>query len=271
MPKVGKPVMKKYAEIIPAEGETKQRVAMLTGCIMDVMFSDVNEATVRVLTKNGYEVMIPRQQRCCGALHVHAGDRDTGKQLAKQNIEAFREADTVLVNAAGCGCALQEYPELFRDDPEWKEKAEAFSAKVVDVSKFLVDHGYRKPTAEMKTRVTYHDACHLAHGQGVRSEPREILRDIPGVEMVDLPDADRCCGSAGIYNLTHPQMAGALLDRKIDDVPEDVEMISMGNPGCMLQIAMGVERHGRSEKVVHTMQLLDWAYEKEAREANAHV
>lgn len=272
MPKVGKPVMKKYADVIPAEGETKQRVALLTGCIMDVMFSDVNEATVRVLTKNGYEVMIPREQRCCGALHVHAGDRNTGKQLAKQNIEAFREADTVLVNAAGCGCALQEYPELFRDDPEWKDKAETFSAKVVDVSKFLVDHGYRKPTAEMKTRVTYHDACHLAHGQGVRSEPRQILRDIPGVEMVDLPDADRCCGSAGIYNLTHPQMAGALLDRKIDDVPEDVEMISMGNPGCMLQIAMGVERHGRSEKVVHTMQLLDWAYEKEeAREANAHV
>ncbi|HEX6923237.1 MAG TPA: (Fe-S)-binding protein [Bacillales bacterium] len=263
MPQVGQPIMKKYAEVIPAEGETKQRVAMLTGCIMDVMFSDVNEATVRVLTRNGYEVMLPREQRCCGALHVHAGDRNEGKRLAKQNIEAFREADTVLVNAAGCGCAMQEYPELFQDDPEWKEKAESFSAKVVDVSKFLVDHGYRKPRAELKQRVTYHDACHLAHGQGVRAEPRQLLKDIPGVEMVDLPDADRCCGSAGIYNLTHPEMAGALLERKIDDVPEDVEMISMGNPGCMLQIAMGVKRHGRSEKVVHTMQLLDWAYEKE--------
>ncbi|HET7580470.1 MAG TPA: (Fe-S)-binding protein [Bacillales bacterium] len=272
MPKVGKPVMKKHAEVIPAEGVTKQSVALLTGCIMDVMFSDVNESTIRVLTRNGYEVMIPREQRCCGALHVHAGDRDTGKALAKKNIEAFGQADTVLVNAAGCGCALQEYPELFRDDPEWHEKAEAFSAKVVDVSKFLVDHGYRKPEAELKTRVTYHDACHLAHGQGVRSEPRQLLRDIPGVEMVDLPDADRCCGSAGIYNLTHPQMAGALLERKIDDVPEDVEMISMGNPGCMLQIAMGVQKHGRSEKVVHTMQLLDWAYEKEERkEAEVRV
>lgn len=274
IPEVGRPVMKTYAEVIPAEEETRGRVAMLTGCIMDVMFSDVNESTVRVLTRNGYDVVIPRKQRCCGALHVHAGDRDTGKQLAKQNIEAFRDADVVLVNAAGCGCALQEYPELFRNDPEWREKAEDFSEKVVDVSKFLVDHGYRKPKAEMKTRVTYHDACHLAHGQGVWEEPRRLLEDIPGVEMVTLPDADRCCGSAGIYNLTHPKMAGALLDRKIDDVPENVEMISMGNPGCMLQIAMGVQRHGRSEKVVHTMQLLDWAYEKEEaerEEARAHV
>lgn len=274
MPKVGKPVMKKYADVIPAQGETKQRVALLTGCIMDVMFSDVNEATIRVLTRNGYEVMLPREQRCCGALHVHAGDRETGKELAKQNIVAFGDADTVLVNAAGCGCALQEYPELFRGDPYWKERAEAFSTKVVDVSKFLVEHGYRKPKAELKKRVTYHDACHLAHGQGVRSEPRQLLKDIPGVEMVDLPDADRCCGSAGIYNLTHPQMAGALLDRKIEDVPDDVEMISMGNPGCMLQIAMGVQKHGRSEKVVHTMQLLDWAYEKEeadSKEASARV
>lgn len=264
MPKVGRPAKKSHAELVPARGEVKERVAILTGCIMDLMFSDVNEATIRVLTRNGYEVMIPKDQSCCGALHVHAGDRATGKALAKQNIEAFAEADHVLINAAGCGCAMQEYPELFDDDPEWKAKAEAFSEKVEDVSKFLVDHGYHKPTTKVQTRVTYHDACHLAHGQGVRSEPRQLLADIPGVEMADLPDSERCCGSAGIYNLTHPDMAGALLDRKIEDVPDNVDMISMGNPGCMLQIAMGVKNHGRSEKVVHTMQLLDWAYEKEA-------
>lgn len=263
MPQIQKPVMKKYPEVIPAQGETKKKVAMLTGCVMDVMFSDVNEATLRVLTRNGYEVTIPKEQRCCGALHIHAGDREEGKRLAKQNIEAFKDCDHVIVNAAGCGCALQEYPELFQNDPEYKEKAEIFSKKVVDVSKFLCDNGYRKPKAELKTRVTYHDACHLAHGQGVRSEPRQLLKDIPGVEMVDLPDADFCCGSAGIYNLTNPKMAGALLDRKMANVPENVEMISMGNPGCMLQIAMGVLRHGRSEKVVHTIQLLEWAYEKE--------
>ncbi|MFC7392913.1 (Fe-S)-binding protein [Scopulibacillus cellulosilyticus] len=263
MPKVQKPVMKKYPKVNPAEGPTKQRVAMLTGCVMDVMFSDVNEATLRVLTRNGYEVTVPREQRCCGALHIHAGDREEGRRLAKQNIDAFKDCEKVIVNAAGCGCALQEYPELFREDPEYREKAEAFANKVVDVSKFLIDSGYRKPKAEVNTRVTYHDACHLAHGQGVRSEPRQLLHDIPGVEMVDLPNSDRCCGSAGIYNLTNPEMAGAVLDRKMEDIPDNIEMISMGNPGCMLQMAIGVCRHGRSEKVVHTIQLLDWAYEKE--------
>lgn len=263
-PLVQQPVLKKYPEIIPAQGETKQRVAMLTGCVMDVMFSDINESTIRVLTRNGYEVMLPREQRCCGALHVHAGDRETGKRLAKQNIDAFMEADKVIINSAGCGCALKEYPELFRDNPGYKEKAERFAEKVEDVSKFLYDNHYQKPTGELNTRITYHDACHLAHGQGVRFEPRQILRDIPGIELVDLPDADRCCGSAGIYNITNPKMSGALLDRKMADVPDHVEMISMGNPGCMLQMAMGVLRHGRSEKIVHTVQLLDWAYQKEA-------
>jgi glycolate oxidase iron-sulfur subunit len=263
-PMVQRPVMKKYPEIIPAQGETKQRVAMLTGCVMDVMFSDINESTIRVLTRNGYEVMLPREQRCCGALHVHAGDRQTGKRLAKQNIDAFMEADKIIVNSAGCGCALREYPELFRSDPEYKVKAERFAEKIEDVSKFLYDNQYEKPTGALNTRITYHDACHLAHGQGVRFEPRQILKDIPGIELVDLPDADRCCGSAGIYNITNPKMAGALLDRKMADVPDHVEMISMGNPGCMLQMTMGVLRHGRNEKIVHTVQLLDWAYQKEA-------
>lgn len=262
-PKVQKPVMKKYPEVIPAKGETRQRVALLTGCVMDVMFSDINESTIRVLTRNGFEVIMPREQRCCGALHVHAGDTETGKKLAMQNIEAFQDVDKIIVNAAGCGCALKEYPELFRNDPEYKEKAERFAAKIEDVSKFLYDNNYEKPKGSVHARITYHDACHLAHGQGIRSEPRQILRDIPGVELVDLPDADRCCGSAGIYNITNPKMAGALLDRKMDDIPKDVEIISMGNPGCMLQIAMGVLRHGRNEKVVHTVQLLDWAYQKE--------
>ncbi len=263
LPKVEKPVLDHYPEINQAEGETKGRVGMLTGCVMDMMFSDVNEATIRVLTHNGFEVGLPKNQSCCGALHIHAGDRVTGKALARRNIEAFRDYDKVLVNAAGCGCALQEYDELFRNDPEMLPQAKAFSEKIEDVSKFLYDNDFKKPKAEISAKITYHDACHLAHGQGVRFEPRQLLEDIPGIEMVELPDADRCCGSAGIYNLTHPEMAGKLLKRKIDDIPEDIEMISMGNPGCMLQIALGVQKYGRSEKVVHTMQLLDWAYEKE--------
>ena len=265
MPEVKETVRKKYknTDVIKAKGETKNEVAMLTGCVMDVMFSDINQATINVLTRNGNDVTIPKNQTCCGALHVHAGDRDTGRKLAKQNIEAFKDSEKVIVNAAGCGCALKEYPELFRDEPEWYEKAEEFSAKIEDISKYLYDTGYEKPKAELNTRITYHDACHLAHGQGIRQEPRELLLNIPGVEMVHMPNSDRCCGSAGIYNITNPEMASAVLESKMQNVPEDVEMISMGNPGCMLQMAMGVQKHGRNQKIVHTVQLLDWAYQKE--------
>ncbi|MEW9669922.1 (Fe-S)-binding protein [Ammoniphilus sp. 3BR4] len=265
MPNIQDPVMKKYPEVIAAEGESRKRVALLTGCVMDVMFGDINEATVRVLTRNGYEVVVPRGQRCCGALHIHAGDREEGKRLAKQNIDAFLEAgvDTVVVNAAGCGCALKEYPELLRHDDEYREKAEAFADKVEDVSKFLVEQGYHKPQGRLDTRITYHDACHLAHGQGIRQEPRQLLQAIPGVQLVEMPNADRCCGSAGIYNITNPEMARKVLDEKMTFVPEEIDLISMGNPGCMLQMSMGVMKYGRSAKVVHTIQLLDRAYQVE--------
>lgn len=266
MPEIKTPVRKKYknVKVIKGKGTTKNEVALLTGCVMDVMFSDINESTINVLTRNGNDVVIPQNQTCCGALHVHAGDRDTGRKLAKQNIEAFQNADKIIVNAAGCGCMMQEYAELFREEEtEWHTRAEEFSAKVEDISKYLHDTGYEIPKAELNARITYHDACHLAHGQGVRQEPRNILLDIPGVEMVHMPNADRCCGSAGIYNITNPEMAGAVLESKMENVPEDVEMISMGNPGCMLQMAMGVQKYGRNQKVVHTVQLLDWAYQKE--------
>lgn len=268
MPEIGTPVQKKYKNesVVKAKGETKREVSMLTGCIMDVMFSDVNESTINVLTRNGNDVCIPKNQTCCGALHVHAGDRETGKRLAKQNIEAFKDSEKVIVNAAGCGSMLKEYPELFREDPEWREKAEEFAKKVEDISKHLYDTGYETPKAELKTRITYHDACHLAHGQGIREEPRDLLLNIPGVEMVHMPNADRCCGSAGVYNITNPEMAGAVLESKMENVPDDVEMISMGNPGCMLQMAVGVQKYGRNQKIVHTVQLLDWAYQKEEKE-----
>ncbi|MDN4523048.1 (Fe-S)-binding protein [Fictibacillus fluitans] len=265
MPVLTKPVRQKYKNqnVIKAKGETRHEVAFLTGCVMDVMFSDINDATINVLTRNGSDVVIPKNQTCCGALHVHAGDREMGRKLAKQNIEAFNDAEKIIVNAAGCGCMMKEYAELFREEPEWHDKALEFSDKVEDVSKYLHDTGYERPQAEINTRITYHDACHLAHGQGVRQEPRNILLDIPGVEMVSMPNADRCCGSAGIYNITNPEMAGAVLESKMENVPDDVEMISMGNPGCMLQMAMGVQKYGRNQKIVHTVQLLDWAYQKE--------
>ncbi|MCM3794982.1 MULTISPECIES: (Fe-S)-binding protein [Priestia] len=271
MPKITRSVRKKYKKkrVLKAKAERKAEVAFLTGCIMDVMFSDINEATLNVLRRNGNDVVIPPSQTCCGALHVHAGDRDMGRQLAKKNIEAFQHADTVIVNAAGCGCMLKEYPELFREEEqEWLEKAEVFAEKVQDISKYLHDTGYRPPQTTLHKRITYHDACHLAHGQGVRKEPRDILLSIPGVEMVHMANADRCCGSAGIYNLTNPDMAGAVLQSKMEHVPHDVEMISMGNPGCMLQMAVGVKKYGRSQQIVHTVQLLEWAYQKEEEEAH---
>jgi glycolate oxidase iron-sulfur subunit len=268
MPEVKGSVRKKFTSEIKAKGESKHKVAMLTGCVMDVFFSDINESTINVLTRNGNDVSIPKNQTCCGALHVHAGDREMGRKLAKQNIEAFENAEKVIVNAAGCGCMMKDYAELFRDELEWKERAEEFEEKVVDISKYLHDTGYEKPKAMMNARITYHDACHLAHGQGVRKEPREILLDIPGVEMVQMPNADRCCGSAGIYNITNPEMADAVLKSKMENVPEDVEIISMGNPGCMMQMALGVQKYGRNQKIVHTVQLLDWAYQKEEGDLN---
>ena len=271
MPKITRSVRKKYKKkrVLKAKAEKKAEVAFLTGCIMDVMFSDINEATLNVLRRNGNDVVIPQSQTCCGALHVHAGDRDMGRKLAKKNIEAFQHADTIIVNAAGCGCMLKEYPELFREEEqEWLEKAEVFAEKVQDISKYLHDTGYRPPQTKLNKRITYHDACHLAHGQGVREEPRDILLSIPGVEMVHMANADRCCGSAGIYNLTNPDMAGAVLQSKMEHVPHDVEMISMGNPGCMLQMAVGVKKYGRSQQIVHTVQLLEWAYQKEEEEAH---
>ncbi|MBH9965035.1 (Fe-S)-binding protein [[Bacillus] enclensis] len=268
MPEIKQSVRQKYKNqrVIKAKGKTKHEVSMLMGCVMDVMFGEINDSTINVLTRNGNDVVIPENQTCCGALHVHSGDREMGRKLAKQNIEAFKDSDKVIVNAAGCGCMMKDYPELFHEDPEWRSKAEEFSAKVEDISKYLHDTGYETPDAELKTRITYHDACHLAHGQGVRQEPRDLLLTIPGVEMVHMPNADRCCGSAGIYNITNPEMAGAVLESKMQNVPEDVEMISMGNPGCMLQMAMGVKKYGKNQQVVHTVQLLDWAYQKEDEE-----
>jgi glycolate oxidase iron-sulfur subunit len=254
-------------EHILASGSKKAEVALFTGCVMDVFFSDVNEATARVLGRNGLDVLIPRQQVCCGALHVHAGDREQARALARRNIDAFLSsgADYIVVNAAGCGAALKEYPELFRYDPETRTKAEEFSARIRDISEVLVEVGFEPPRGRVERTVTYHDACHLCHAQGIRQQPRELLASIPGLSLVPLPDSERCCGSAGIYNLTHPEMANQLLERKMDDIPEGVDAVVMGNPGCMLQIRLGVKRRRTNLDVVHTVQLLDEAYRKEAK------
>jgi glycolate oxidase iron-sulfur subunit len=261
------PLLGRSGELYPAFGEKRATVALITGCVMDVVYGDVNEATLNVLRRNGCDVWVPAAQKCCGALHVHAGDREQAKRLAKQNIDVFlsEEVDAIVVNAAGCGSTLKEYDELLKHDEAYRERAQHFSHKTKDVTKLLAELGLRPPQGMLDMTVTYHDACHLAHAQGVRAEPRQLLEMVPGLRIVPLPDSDRCCGSAGIYNLTHPEMAGQLLDRKMEDVPTGCDMIAMGNPGCMMQFQVGVVRHNRSEKIVHTVQILDWAYQQEKK------
>ncbi|SFL01005.1 glycolate oxidase iron-sulfur subunit [Paenibacillus sp. 1_12] len=260
-----KPVLGRVEELLAPIGTKRARVAVLTGCVMDAVFADINEATINVLRHNGCEVWIPQNQSCCGALHVHAGDRDMAKQLAKQNIDTFlsEEIDAVIINAAGCGSTLKEYGELLKSDPEYAGKAHLFAEKTIDVSSFLDKLGLIPPKGELDMTITYHDACHLAHAQGIRVEPRRLLESVSGIKLVPLPDSDRCCGSAGIYNLTHPEMAGELLDRKMADLPSGCDAVVMGNPGCMMQFMVGVVRHDRSEQILHTVQLLDWAYREQ--------
>lgn len=266
-----RPLLGRGGEFFPAFGEKRASVAMITGCVMDVVYSDVNEATLNVLRKNGCDVWIPKSQNCCGALHLHSGDREQAKALAKQNIDVFlsNDIDAIVINAAGCGSTLKEYDELLKNDPQYAENAHLFVQKTKDVSEFLTDLGLIPPTAPLDMTVTYHDACHLAHAQGIRQAPRQILEMIPGLQLQIMPDSDRCCGSAGIYNITQPEMASQLLDRKLDDIPAGCDAVAMGNPGCMMQLQVGVVKYNRSEQIVHTIQLLNWAYEKEASEGGA--
>lgn len=251
--------------ITGAADTAKATAAMFTGCVMDLVFSDINLATVRVMSRNGLNVVVPKEQICCGALQIHAGDRDQARRMAQRNIDVFlaSNADYIVINAAGCGAALKEYPELFHDDPVYRLRAELFSGKVRDISELLVEVGFAAPLARLERSVTYHDACHLCHAQKVRAQPRQILQSIPGLALTEMVDADRCCGSAGIYNLTRPDMAGQLLDRKMDDIPAGVDTVAMGNPGCMMQIMVGVQQRRNNLDVVHTVQLLDAAYQRE--------
>jgi glycolate oxidase iron-sulfur subunit len=234
-------------------------VAFFAGCVMRAAFGDTDRATVRVLRKNGCRVSVPTAQVCCGALHAHAGEGEGSRDLARRNIEAFEAsgAATIVVNAAGCGAQLKAYGVLLRDDPAWRARAERFAARVRDVTEFLAANWSAVPRAA-PLRVAYQDACHLAHGQKVRAQPRALLKRIPGVTLVELNDAERCCGSAGIYNLTHPDVAselGRLKANAIEIVKPDV--VVTANPGCLLQISTHLERAGTRVPVRHIIDLLD--------------
>ena len=242
-----------------AIGQERHHVAFFAGCVMRTAFGATERATVRVLRKNGCRVSVPRTQVCCGALHTHAGEADRSRDLARRNIEAFEAGGTtlILVNAAGCGAQLKSYGVLLRDDPAWRDRAERFAVRVRDVTEFLAANFVASPRP-MPIRVAYQDACHLAHGQKVRLQPRALLNAIPQVSIVELGDNERCCGSAGIYNLTHPDVAdelGAMKASAIRNVKPDV--VVTANPGCLLQISAHLERAGARIPVRHIMDLLD--------------
>ncbi|MFB3915465.1 MAG: (Fe-S)-binding protein [Terriglobales bacterium] len=248
--------------VYPAKGERRARVGFLAGCIANVAFAELNRTTIRVLNENGVEVVVPRGQGCCGALHDHAGYLDDARALARKNIDAFLSDsfDAIINNAAGCGAMLKEYGELLEHDPAYAERAAEFSAKVKDINEYLAALGLRQPRRRLNRRVTYQDSCHLAHGQNVRSAPRELLL-ATGAELIEMPGADLCCGSAGTYNVTQNKLSMQILDEKMRDVAgTGAEVLATANVGCILQLRAGVARHRLRMKVKHVVELLDECY-----------
>ena len=235
------------------------RVGLFLGCVMRSLFDRVHAATRGVLERNGYAVVVPKGQWCCGALNVHAGERRMAQAMASRNLDAFMDArvDAIIVNAAGCGAMLKEYAELLGDD----ERVRAFCAKVKDVHEFLAEGQFQSGPSQVREKVTYHEACHLAHGQRIRRQPRELLRQIPGIEYIELAGSDECCGAAGVYSLTHPELAQAILEKKLDAIEATgARVVATANPGCAMQIQAGLLERGLKVRVCHPVELLDESY-----------
>lgn len=249
--------------LIAAEEPRRARLALLTGCIQSVVFGPHNLATARVLARNGIEVVVPPGQGCCGALNAHGGDHARALDLARRTIDRFQRerVDAVVVNTSGCGAHMKAYGALLENDPAYAERARSFAATVQDISEFLAQTPLRGPLRPVPMTIAYHDPCHVVHGQKIRSAPRQLLAQIPSLKVVPLIESDWCCGSAGIYNLTEPEMADRLLRRKIDHVlAAGVEAVVTANPGCILQIEKGLRGRGSPVRVLHIVELLDRAY-----------
>ena len=275
-PRMEKPFFtERLGTVVPADGPRKFRVAFFAGCIANLAFARLNDATVRVLARNGCEVVIPKDQGCCGALHVHAGKRGLARTLAQQNLRTFLPSaangeggfDAIITNAAGCGSVLKEYPLLFEEvDKDSLDEAKLFSSRLKDVTEFLAAIDFNREFAETKVRATYQDPCHLLHAQRVKSAPRKLLAAVPGLELVELKEVEVCCGSAGIYNVAHNEMADQLLKGKMRQVDATgAELILTANPGCLLQLRAGVARSGDQgirRRVMHVIELLDEAYRR---------
>ena len=261
LPRLGR-FYKRPRKPVAPRGTAARRVGMLDGCVMPLVYGRVNEATASVLARNGCEVVVPNQG-CCGALSTHIGERESGRALARRNIDAFLDAnvEAVVVNSAGCGSTMKEYPELLKDDPAYRAKAERFAAMVQDVHEFLDALPLDPPTGETPARVTYQDSCHLAHAQGVVDAPRRLLNAIPGVKLVEMEGSDMCCGAAGVYNVTHRAMSDQLLDNKMRHAAATgADVIATANPGCMLQLEAGARARGMPTRVVHVVELLAASY-----------
>jgi glycolate oxidase iron-sulfur subunit len=253
------------APFTPARGTRRFRVALLTGCAQDLMFSHVNADTVEVLARNGCDVVTPAAQNCCGSLHAHNGEMRLARELARRQIDQFPpdQFDAIISNAAGCGSHLKHYGPILKDDPHYKDRAAAWDAKMADVHEWLVRIGIKAPERcnQPQQTVTYHDACHLCHGQKITAQPRQLLQIIPGLRLIELGEATWCCGSAGIYNLLQPEMSAQLLDRKLRHIAATgAATLTTGNPGCLAQIENGVRAAGLPIRVVHPITLLAEGY-----------
>ena len=250
--------------VTPADGARRGRVALLTGCVQSVVFGAHNRATARVLARNGFEVVAPTEQGCCGALNAHGGDHARALDLARRTIDTFERVDdltAIVVNTSGCGAHMKSYGALLDGDPAYRGRAAALAGKVKDLSEFLAAAPLRGPLRGVPMTVTYHDPCHVVHGQKIKSAPRQLLAQIPELSVVDLAESDWCCGSAGIYNLTQPEMAGRLLERKVRHIlATGAQAVVTANPGCILQIQTGLRAHGARVDVLHIVEVLDRAY-----------
>jgi len=249
-------------EVSPAVGTARGRVGFIRGCVMSVMFGETNASSIRLLNRAGYEVVVPRAQGCCGALFAHNGNLEAARACARQNIETFEreKLDAIIINAAGCGSTLKEYGGLLRGDPRWSERGTRFSEQVKDLTEWLVNArvGFGLRTSDLGLRVTYHDACHLAHAQRITRQPRELVKAVAGKNFVELPESDVCCGSAGTYNLTEPEMAERLQTRKIENILKSgAQIVVSSNPGCLLQIQAGLRKAGAEVEVMHIADYLD--------------
>jgi glycolate oxidase iron-sulfur subunit len=258
-----------FGRTFPAEGQRRHRVALMAGCIANISFARLNEATVRVLQRNGCEVVVPAAQGCCGALHLHSGLREDAQRLARQNVDAILAGnyDAVITNAGGCGSTLKEYGELLAGDPDYAAKAHQFSGLMRDITEFLGSIELNPKIGRVEATVTYQDSCHLSHGQRVRKAPRQVLAAIPGLTLREMPNSDLCCGSAGIYNVVQNEMSMQILAGKMKSVNSTgANLIATANPGCLLQLQAGVRLHGSKQRVMHVVEILDLAYKNAGNE-----